>query len=67
MTNFLLAYFGQDDLAIYFIVNVIVYLIITLSHASLNIRAQKSVNRLGAILFTGFLFVLVFKIVEIAQ
>ena len=65
--NIMLAWLGQDDLAVYFIVNAIVYLLVALFHANLNMRAQTSVNRLGAIIFSGFFIVFVFKIFEIVQ
>ncbi len=67
LVNILLASFGQDDLAIYFNANAIVYLIVALFHANLNPRAQTSVNRLGGLIFFGFFITLVFKMVEIAQ
>jgi len=67
LVNILLAFLGQDDLAIYFIVNAIVYLIVALSYTNLNLRAQTSVNRLGALVFFGFFMTLVFKIVEILK
>jgi len=62
LVNILLAFLGQDDLAIYFIVNAIVYLIVALSYTNLNLRA-----RLGALVFFGFFMTLVFKIVEILK
>ena len=65
--NILLASFGQVDLVVYFILDAIVYLVIALFYGNLIMRAQKSLNRLGAIIFLGFLFAFVLKMVEITQ
>ena len=67
LTNILLAFSGQDDLAVYFNANAIAYLIVALSHADLNPRAQTSVNILGALIFFGFIVTFALKLYEIAQ
>ena len=63
--NILLAFLGQNSLEIYFIINVITYLVITLLYAHLNPRARKALNSIGVILFAGFIVIVSLKVVEI--
>ncbi len=63
--NSLLAFFGQNDLAIYFIVNTIAYLAITLLYVYFNPRATSALNTISVILFAGFVVTMVFKAIEI--
>lgn len=63
--NILLAFLGQNSLGIYFIINVITYLAITLLYTYLNPRARKALNTIGVILFAGFIVIVSLKVVEI--
>ncbi len=65
LINTLLAFSGQDDLAIYFVINIIAYLIITLLYAYLNPRARKALNTIATVSFAGFIVIVVFKAIEI--
>ncbi|MFC1953248.1 hypothetical protein ACFLWR_03865 [Chloroflexota bacterium] len=65
LINSLLAFWGQDNLEIYFIINIIAYLIITLLFAYLNPRARRSLNAIGAVLFGGFIVMVSLKVIEI--
>lgn len=65
IVNTLLAVFGQADLSVYFIVNVIAYLAITLIYVYLNPRAKRALNTIAAVFFTGFVVVVALKAVEI--
>lgn len=65
--NSLLAFLGQDDLAVYFIINVIAYLIITLLYAYLNPRARKALGAVGAVSFAGFMVIVILKLIEIVS
>ncbi|MDD5288569.1 MAG: hypothetical protein PHY28_05600 [Dehalococcoidales bacterium] len=64
LVNAVLAFTGQDDLAIYFTVNTIVYLTITILHAYFNPRARKSLGAVSLVLFAGFLMVVIIKVIE---
>jgi hypothetical protein len=63
--NTTLAFMGQRDLTVYFIANVVAYLIITILHAYLNPRARQLLNVISIVLFAGFMTVVVFKVIEV--
>jgi len=65
LTNTLLAFFGQNDLEIYFIINIIAYLVITLLYVYVNPRARKTLNSIGVVLFAGFMVIVALKVMEI--
>ncbi len=65
LINALLAFFNQDDLEIYFIINIVAYLLITLLYVYLNPRARRALNTVGAVLFAGFMVIVVLKVMEI--
>ena len=65
--QYFLAFLGQDDISIYFIVNAIVYLIITLLYVYLNPRAKFALNSLSAIIFVAFLAVVTMEVIEILK
>ena len=63
--NTLLAAVGQNDLEVYFVVNILAYLVVTLLYVYLNPRAKKALNTIGAVLFGGFLVIVSIKVIEI--
>ncbi len=65
LINTLLAFFGQDDLTFYFIINLITYLVITLLYAHLNPRARRALSTVGAVAFASFMVIIVFKVLGI--
>ncbi len=65
LINTLLAFFGQDDLTIYFTVNIIAYLVITMLYVYLNPRARRALNTAGVVLFGGFMVIVVTKVIDI--
>ena len=65
LVNTLLAFFGQNDLEIYFIINILAYLIITLLYIYLNPRARRALNTIGVVLFAGFMVIIALKVIEI--
>ena len=68
ITNALLALSGQDDLSVYFSVDSIVYIATALFYTDqVNLKARAAIYRLSAIIFSVFLIVLVFKLVEILK
>ncbi len=70
LINTLLAFLVPDDLPkleslqIYFIANIIAYLIITLLYVYFNPRARRALNTIGAVLFAGFMVIVVFNVVK---
>jgi uncharacterized membrane protein YgdD (TMEM256/DUF423 family) len=58
---------GQTDLSVYFIVDAIVFLVITLLYVYLNPRTRGALNAVSAIVFAGFLVVVVLKVIEILK
>jgi len=65
LINTLLAFFNQNDLKIYFTINIIAYLLITLLYVYLNPRARRALNTIGAVLFAGFTVIVVIEVMEI--
>ena len=65
LINTSLAFFGQDDLVIYFVVNVLAYLIITLLYTYLNPRARRALNTISVVLFAGFMVIIALEVVGI--
>ncbi len=65
LINTLLAFFNQNDLEIYFVLNIIAYLLITLLYVYLNPRARRALNTVGAVLFAGFMVIVVIEVMEI--
>ena len=63
--NALLAFYGQNDLVVYFAINVVVYLAITLLYVFLNPRARRVLNTIGIVFFGGFMVTVAIKVVEI--
>ena len=63
--NTLLAFFGQNNLEVYFTIDIIAYLVITLLYAYLNPRARRALNSISAVLFGGILVIGVLKAIEI--
>lgn len=63
----LLAFFGQDDLQLYFVINTIAFMIITLLYVYFNQRVRKALNTIGAVFFTGFLVIVTLKVIEIIR
>ena len=63
--NIVLAFTGQGDLSVYFIINIIAYLVLTLLYVYLNPRARRALNTIAAVFFAGFVVVVALKVVEI--
>ena len=65
LVNALLAFFGQESLEIYFVINILVYLVITLLYVYLNPRARRALSSIGIVLFAGFMVIVSLKVIEI--
>ena len=65
LINIFLAFTKQNSLEIYFIVNILSYLIITLLYVYLNKRARGALNAISAILFGSFMVIVIIKVLEI--
>ena len=65
LINTILAFLGQDSLEIYFVINILAYLIITLLYVYFNPRAKRALNAIGVVLFAGFIVVISLKVIEI--
>ena len=64
LTTILLSITAQD-LELYFTLYLIECLAVTLLFAQLSVKARKGLNRMGFMLFAGFLCLLTIKVVEI--
>jgi hypothetical protein len=67
LLNALLAFLGQDDISVYFIINAIAYLVITLLYVYLNPRARGALNAVSAVIFAGFMVIVTMKVIEILK
>lgn len=63
--NALLVFFGQDNIEIYYTVNITTYLAVTLLYICPNPRAKIALNPVGTVLFAGFILTGVFKAMNI--
>lgn len=65
LINTMLAFSGQNDFGVYFTVNIIAYLMITVLYVYLNPRARRALDTIGIVLFAGFMVIVIFKVMEI--
>ncbi len=65
LVNTLLAFFGQDDLVTYLIINIICFLVLTLIFMPSNPGARKTFSTLILIFFKGFLVIVIIEISDI--
>ena len=65
--NAMMAFMGQKDISVYFIVDAIAFLIITLLYSYLNPRARGALNAVSGIVFAGFLVIVALKVIEILK
>ena len=65
--NTVLAFFGQRDVSVYFVVDAITYLIITMLYVYLNPRARNALNVVSSVIFVCFLVIVILKVVEILK
>ena len=62
-----MAFLGQKDISVYFIVDAIAFLVITLLYTYLNPRARGALNAVSGVVFAGFLVIVVLKVIEILK
>lgn len=67
VANTVMGFTGQTDLSVYYIVDAIVFLVITLLYVYLNPRTRGALNAVSAIVFAGFLVVVILKVIEILK
>ncbi len=65
LVNVALAFLGQDDISVYFVLNLIVHLVITLLFVHFNPRARRALSSVSVVLFAGFMAIVTLKVVEI--
>ena len=65
--NTVMAFLGQKDISVYFIVDAIAFLVITLLYTYLNPRARGALNAVSEVVFAGFLAIVVLKVIEILK
>ncbi len=63
--NSILAATDQEKLDVYFTVNLIAYLVISLLYVYFNPRARRLLSTIGVVLFGGFLVIVAIKVMEI--
>jgi len=62
-----MAFMGQKDISVYFIMDAIAFLVITLLYTYLNPRARGGLNVVSGVVFAGFLVIVVLKVMEILK
>ena len=65
--NIILALMKQEDLTVYFTVNTIAYLVITLLNIYLSPRASRALNGVALVLFSGFMVIVLVKAADIVM
>ena len=63
--NTLLAFLEQQNLNLYFIVNTLVFLVITFLFTYMNPRARRTLTTVGSLFFAGFVIIIVIELVNI--
>lgn len=65
LVNTSLAFFGQEDLSIYLVINMISFLVVTMIFTPSNPEAKKKFNTLNILFFTGFLGIVIIELSNI--
>ncbi len=65
LVNTSLAFFGQEDLSIYLIINIISFLVLTMIFTPSNPEVKKKFNTLSMLFFTGFLGIVIIEFLNI--
>lgn len=65
LANVVMTFMGQNDLTVYFTVNVIIFLVITLLHVYLNPAARRSLSAIALVLFGGFMMIVLIKVIQV--
>jgi TRAP-type C4-dicarboxylate transport system permease small subunit len=65
LVNFILAFFDQADLGIYFLFDLIVFLVLTLLYVYLSPQARQALNKVAVVYFVVFIIVVAFRSIEI--
>ena len=65
LIDVLLAYAKQTDIAVYFTVSVIAYLIITVLFIYLSPRTRRTLSMVSVVFLAGFMVVVVLKVMEV--
>jgi hypothetical protein len=65
--NVCLAAVGQDNIEIYFVANAVAFLVVTLLYTYFNPRARGALNALSAVIFAGFMVIVVIKVMDILK
>jgi len=63
--NALLAFMGQEDIQIYFIINIIAYMTVTLLYVYFNPMARRALDGVSVVFFGAFLVIVAIKVVDI--
>ena len=67
LINVVLAFLGQKDLAVYFIANFIITLLITILFISFSPRTRRVLSAVSIVLFAGFIMVVILKIMKVVN
>jgi hypothetical protein len=65
LVNTFLAFFGQEDLRVYIVINIIGFLILTLIFTPSNPEAKRKFSLLNMIFFSGFLVIIITELTGI--
>lgn len=63
--NVVLAFLGQNDIGVYFIFNVLAFLLITVLTVYFSPGTRKTLSVVSFVFFSGFLVVVALKVMEI--
>lgn len=61
------ALLGLRDLSVYFIIDSIAFLVVTLAHVNLDTKVRSSLNAISSVMFVGFIIILALKVIQIMQ
>jgi len=67
IVNSLMAWLGQNDIQLYFIADIIIYLVITILYSILNPRARNALTVISVVFFSGLMVIVAMKVMEILK
>jgi len=65
LANALLTFAKQEDIAIYFIANAAIYLIAALFYIHINPKAKPALNNLSVVIFSAFLTIVAWEVIDL--
>ncbi len=67
LLNVVMAFLKVSELSIYFVVNALAYLIISILYVHFNPRARSALRTIAAVLASGFIVIIAIQLINLAS